>query len=66
METYFQQLPADIQQQYEGWQNGADTDKLKAVLNLGFLIYERELKVENFQLPGTWKEFKALFVKEEG
>ena len=66
IEVHLQQLPADIQQQYEGWQNGPDTDKLKAVLNLGFLIYERELKVENFRLPGTWKEFKALFVKEEG
>lgn len=66
-DAYFQRLPPAEQQAFPaGWQNADSKHKLKAVLNLGFIKYERELEVKGFKLPRNWEEVKGVFFYEDG
>jgi len=61
---YFEQLSLKEKQELKDWQNGDEKQKLKAVLNLGILKYERELEMKNFKLPINWQELKEIFYYE--
>ena len=58
-------LPDAERQKYTGWQNQPVKQKLKLVLPLGILKYEREISVRNVNIPLSWEEFVGLFVRDD-
>ena len=56
-------LTAEEKTEIGHWADGKNKHKLKAVLNLIFIKYEREMEIADFKIPRTWKEFKRWFIK---